>query len=113
MLPLKVLIFGVHKWRPNVRAVISCPISYPDGAGHGAHGGGPEGTLPPADCSGSADGVGCLGGSHLPPPGKVTSWSSSLGSLLPNGHTHSFGGGLLGGMCILYCAISHVRSSMN
>ena len=52
--------------------------------------------FPPADCSGSADGVGCLNGSHLPAPREVTSWSSSSGSLLPNGHTHLFGGGLLG-----------------
>ena len=45
---LKVLIFGVPKCRPDVRAVISCPISDPDGAGHGTCRGGPEGTLPPA-----------------------------------------------------------------
>ena len=96
MSPLKVLMFGVPKHRPDVRAVISCPISDPDGAGHGSHGGGPEGTLPPADHSGSADGVGCLNGPHLAPPGKVTSQSSSLGSLLPDRHTHSFGGKLLG-----------------
>ena len=71
-------------------------MSDPDGAGLGAYRGGPEETLPPAGLSGSAGGVGCLSGPHLPPPGKVTSWSSSLGSLLPNGHTHFFGGGLLG-----------------
>ena len=113
MLPLKVLIFGVPKCRPNVRVVISCPISDLDGAGHGTCRGGPEGTLPPTDCSGSADGVGCLNGPYLPPPGKVTSQSSSSGSLLPNGHTHSFGGGLLGGTFIPHCAISCVRSSMS
>ena len=73
MSALKVLIFGVPKHRPDVRVVISCPISDLDGAGHGTHGGGPEGTLPPAGCSGSASGVGCLSGPHLPPPGKVTS----------------------------------------
>ena len=77
--------------------VISCPISDPDGAGHSTTRGGPEGTLSPAGLSGSAGGVGCLGGPHLPPPGKVTSWSSSSGSLLPDGHTHLIGGGLLGG----------------
>ena len=77
-------------------AVISCPTSEPDGAGCGTCGGGPEGTPPPADCLGSGDGVGCLSGPHLPPPGKVTSWSSSSGFLLPDGHTHVFGGGLLG-----------------
>ena len=93
---LKVLIFGVTKHRPDVRAVISCSISDLDGAGHGTGGGGPGGTLPPSNHSGSADGVGCFGGPHLPPPGKVTSWSSSLGSLLPDGHTHSFRGGPLG-----------------
>ena len=93
-LPLKVLIFGVPKCRPNVRVVINCPMSDPAGAGHGGLRVGPEGTLPPSGCS--ATGVGCLSGPHLPPPGKVTSWSSSLGSLLPNGHTHSFGRGLLG-----------------
>ena len=108
---LKVLILWVPKCRPNVRAIISCPISDPDGAGHGAHGNGPEGTLPPANHSGSGDGVGCLNGPHLLPPGKVTSWSSPSGSLLPNGHTHSFGGGLLGGTFIPHCTISCVRSS--
>ena len=92
--------------RPNVRAVISCPMSDPEGVGCGACRGGPEGTLPPAGCSGSPGGVGCLSGSHLPPPGKVTSWSSSLGSLLPDGHTHSFGGGLLGGVQLIHAALS-------
>ena len=91
MSPLKVLIFWVPMCKPDVRAVISCPLSGPAGAGHGSCWGGPKGTLPPAGCSGT--GVGCLNGPHLPPPGKVTSWSSSLGSLLPNGHTHSFGEG--------------------
>ena len=67
--------------------MINCPISDLDGAGHGAYGGGPEGTLSPAGRSGSTGGVGCLGGPHLPPPGKVMSWSSSSGSLLPDGHT--------------------------
>ena len=103
MLPLKVLIFGVPKHRPNVRVVISCPISNPDGAGHGTHGGGPEGTLPPVGLSGSTDGVCCLSGAHLPPPGKVTSWSSSLGSPLPNGCNHSFGGGHWGHMNFTLC----------
>ena len=37
--------------RPNIRAVINCPMSDPAGAGHGACWGGPEGTLPPAGCS--------------------------------------------------------------
>ena len=84
---------------PNV--VISCPTSEPDGAGHGTCGGGPEGTHLPADCSGSGDGLGCLGGPHLPPPQKVTSSSSSLGFLLPNGCTHVFGGGCWEA-CLLY-----------
>ena len=66
--------------------------SEPNGAGHGAYGDGPEGTTPPADCLGSGDGVGCLDGPHLPPPGKVTSWSSSLRFLLLNGHAHVFRG---------------------
>ena len=73
-------------------------MSGPASAGHGGHGGGPEGTLPPAGCS--ATGVCCLSGPHLPPPGKVTSWSSSLGSQLPNGHTHLFGGGCWGAQLI-------------
>ena len=85
--------------RPDVRAVINCPMSDPAGAGHGACWGGPEGNLPPAGCS--AAGVSCLSGPHLPPPGKLTSWSSSLGSLLPDGHAHSLGGGLLRGVFIL------------
>ena len=93
MSPLKVLIFGVPKHKPDARVVISCPTSEPDGAGCGTSGGGPEGTPPPVDHLGSRDGVGCLDGSHLPPPGKVTSWSSFLGFLLPNGHTHVFGVG--------------------
>ena len=90
-MPLKVLILGVPMCRPDVRAVISCPMSGPASAGHGGCWGGLEGTLPPAGCSGT--GVGCLDGPHLPPSGKVTSWSSFLGSVLPNWHTHSFGGG--------------------
>ena len=81
-------------------------MSDPDGAGQGAHGDSPEGTVPPAGLSGSAGGVGCLSGPHLPSHGKVTSWSSSSGSLLPDGHTHLFGGGFLGGTCILHCTIS-------
>ena len=94
MLPLKVFILGVPMHRPNVRVVINYPMSDPAGAGHGACWGGPEGTLPPAGCSAAR--VGCLSGPHLPPPGKVNSWSSSLGSLLPNGHAHLLGGRLLG-----------------
>ena len=90
-MPLKVLIFGVPMCRPKVRAVISCPMSGPASAGHGNCCGGPEGTLPPAGDSGT--GVVCLSGPNLLPPGKVTSWSSSSGSLLPNGHTQSLGGG--------------------
>ena len=54
MLPLKVFILGVPKCRPDVRVVINCPMSDPASAGHGAHWGSPEETLPPADCSGSA-----------------------------------------------------------
>ena len=104
MLPLKVLIFGVPMHRPNVRVVISCPMSGPASAGHGGYCGGPKGTLPPAGCSGT--GVGCLNGPHLPPPGKVTSWSSSSGSLLSDGCTHSFEGGLLGGAVNPHCTIS-------
>ena len=77
----------------SARVVISCPTSEPDRAGCGTCGGGPERTPPPVDHSGSGDGVGCLSGPHLPPPGKVTSCSSSTGFLLPNGHTHVFGGG--------------------
>ena len=69
---------------------MSCPISGPASAGHGDCCGGPEGTLPPA--GELRTGVVHLSGPHLPPPGKVTSWSSSLGSLLPNGHTQSLGG---------------------
>ena len=80
--------------RPEVRAVISHPMSVPAGAGHGDCCGHPEGTLPQAGVSGT--GVVCLSGPHLSPPGKVTSWSSSLGSLLPDGCTQSIGGGLLG-----------------
>ena len=68
MLPLKVLIFGVQMCRPDVRVVISCPMSGPASSGHGSCWGGPKGTLPPAGCSGT--GVGCLDGPHLPPPGK-------------------------------------------
>ena len=34
-------------------------MSDPDGAGHGACGGSPEGTLPPAGLSSSPGGVGC------------------------------------------------------
>ena len=76
--------------RSDVRVVINCPMSDPASTGHGAHWGGPEGTLPPAGCSAAR--VGCLSGPHLPSPGKVTSWSSSLGSLLPDGHAHLLGG---------------------
>ena len=73
---------------------MSCPISGPAGAGQGDCCGGPEGTLTlDGECG---TGVVCLSGPHLPPPGKVTSLSSSLGSLLPNGHAQSCGGGLLG-----------------
>ena len=86
-LPLKVLIFGVLICRPKVRAVMSCPISGPASAGQGDCCGGPEGTLPPA--GEFRTGVVCLSGPHLPPPGKVTSWSSSLGSLLPNRYAQS------------------------
>ena len=57
---------------------MSCPISGPACAGHGDCCGGPEGTLPPA--GELRTGVVCLSGPHLPPPGKVTSRSSSLGS---------------------------------
>ena len=88
--------------RPDVRVVINCPMSGPASAGHGGHWGGPEGTLPLAGCSGT--GVGCLNGPHLPPPGKVTSWSSSLGSLLPDGHTHSFEG-VAGGAQLICTAL--------
>ena len=98
-LPLKVLILWVPMHRHDVRAVISCPMSGPASAGHGGHLGGPQGTIPPAGCSGT--GVGFLSGPHLPPPGKVTSQSSSLGSLLPHGHAHSFGGGCWGAQLIL------------
>ena len=94
MSPLNVLILGVPMCRPDVRVVIKCPMYGPVGAGHGGHGGGPQGTLPPAGCS--ATQVACLSGPHLPPPGKVTSWSSSSGSQLPDGHAHSFGGGSWG-----------------
>ena len=106
MLPLKALVLGVPMCRPNVRAVISCPMSGPMGAGHVGCCSGPEGTLPPAGCSGT--GVGCLNGPHLPPPGKVTSWSSSLGSLLSNGHTHSFGGGCWG-VQLIHAALFPVK----
>ena len=94
MLPLKVLIFGVPMYRPNVRAVISCPMSGPAGAGHGGCCGGPKGTLPQL----VALELGWVASidPHLPPPGKVTSWSSSSGSLLPDGHTQSLGGGCWG-----------------
>ena len=64
----------MHK--PNVRVVINHPMSGPAGAGQGGLWGGPDGAPPPASCSG----VGCLSGPHLPPPRKVTSWSSSSGS---------------------------------
>ena len=97
--------------RPDVRVVINCPMSNPAGAGHGAYWGGPEETLPPAGCS--AAGVGCLSGPHLPPPGKVTSWSSYSGSLLPDGHGHLLGGGLLRGAFIPHCVISWCNSSMS
>ena len=101
---MKVLIFGVPMCKPSVRAVISCPMSGPASAGHGSHWGGPEGTLPPAGDSGT--GVGCLSGPHLPPPRKVTSWSSSLGSLLPNGHTQSLGVGVAGEVQSIHAAWS-------
>ena len=96
MSPLKVLIFGVPRCKPDARVVISCPISEPDGAGCGTCSGGPEGTPPPPNSLGSGDGVGCLNGPHLPPE-KVTSWSSSLGFLLPSEHTHIFWRGTAGG----------------
>ena len=64
--------------KPNVRVVISCSTSEPDGAGHGACGGGPEGTHLPVDRSGSGDGAGCLSGPHLPPPGHPPLGSYSL-----------------------------------
>ena len=111
MSPLKVFILGVPMCRSNVGVVINCPMSDPAGAGHGACWGGPEGTLPPAGCSAAR--VGCLSGPYLPLPRKVTSWSSSLSSLLPNGHAHSLGGGLLGGTFILHCVISWCNSSMS
>ena len=66
---------------------MSCPLSGPAGAGQGDCCGGPEGTLSPAGECGT--GVVCLSGPDIPPPGKVTSWSSSLGSLLPDGHAQS------------------------
>ena len=52
-LPLKVLILGVPMHRTDVRAVINWPMSGPASAGHGGHWGCPEGTLPPAGCSGT------------------------------------------------------------
>ena len=66
---------------------MSCPISGPAGAGQGGCCGGPEGTPPPAGEHGT--GVVCLSGPDLPPPGKVTSQSSSLGSPLLNRHAQS------------------------
>ena len=62
---------------------MSCPISGPASAEPGDGGDGPEGTLPP--------------------PGKVTFWSSSSGTPLPNGHVHSLGGGCWGAQLI--CAV--------
>ena len=107
MLPLKVPLFlGCQCTDPDVRAVISCPISGPAGAGPGDCCSGPEGTLPPA--GEFRTGVVCLSGPHLPPPGKVTSQSSSSGSLLPNGHAQSLGGGLLG-VQLIHTAQSPVR----
>ena len=59
------------------------PISGPASAGPGDCHGGPKGTLPPA--GELKTGVVCLSGPHLPPPGKVTSRSSFLGSRLLDG----------------------------
>ena len=85
---------------------MSCPISGPASAGYSNCYHGPEGTLPPA--GEFRTGVVCLSGLQLPPPGKVTSQSSSLGSLLPNGHTQSLGGGLLG-VQLIHTAQAPVR----
>ena len=76
MLPLKVLIFGVPFHRPDVRALMSCPISGPA-------------SVEPGDCSSGPEGT-------LPPPGKVTSWSSSSDTPLPNRCAQSLRGGMLG-----------------
>ena len=85
---------GAYLWGANLQtqcwAFMSCPISGPASAEPGDCSSGPEGTLPP--------------------PGKVTSWSSSSGTPLPNGCAQSLGGGLLGGAVNLCCTISCKRS---
>ena len=69
-----MLIFGVPIRKPNVRALISWLISVPAGAGLTGFGCGPVGTH-----AAGAGFTGCGGGpvGTLPPPVKVTSWSSS------------------------------------
>ena len=94
--PLKVFILGVPKHNPEAKVLIRCPTSGFARAGLGGWGGGPQGTHPPYGCAGTGDGDGCLGGTHPPPLGKVTSWSSPLGLLLPDGSPQGVGWGLLG-----------------
>ena len=110
-LPLKVLILGVPKWRPDVKVLIRHPMSALGWAGVWGQGDGPWGTHPPSGHMGAGDGDGCLGQTHPPSPGKVTSWSSPLGSLLPAGFTQGFGWGLLEGAFNSWSATSPQRFS--
>ena len=104
---------GVPKCKPNTSILMRCPTSGSAAAGLRGWGGGPRGTHPPPGCTGAGVGDGCPGGTHLPPLGKVTSWSSSLKLPLPEGLPQGAGWGLLGGACCLWSAISWWRSSMS
>ena len=77
-LPLKVFILGVPKHNPNAKVLIWHPTSGFARAGLKGWGGG-WGTHPQSGHTGTGAGDGCLRETHLPPLGKVTSWSSPLG----------------------------------
>ena len=94
--PLKVFILGVPKHNPHAKVLIRHPTSGFARAGLGGWGGVPWGTHPPSGHTGTGGGDGCFGGTHLPPLGKVTSWSSPLRLPLPDGSPQGVGWGLLG-----------------